>query len=306
MKNVLVYADAENEDDMYRPMCNVGGILDQVDTEGPSDECCRVYEQENFMGRRYDFCLYGVDDHGDDYTKYWQADTYGWHNEINSYHCGRKVGIRLCAHPNDTSTTSDKAAVNECRGGNDNVIEDFDRKPFIEGEVVDQADSVWIFKKPRHFAVIYEMPNCQGPSWIAYPNARQRYLQGIPSYGTASTVFEGSWDFYDGSNKFNPEGIAQLNQASSESVRLTPRLEMELFVTTRSTVMDDDHASFFARENAYTLRNFENRVICHEYPTVWYQETTERGERTGISGVYAIKVRQMYMPPEETTPDEDL
>jgi len=44
MKNVLVYADAENEDDMYRPMCNVGGILDQVDTEGPSDECCRVYE----------------------------------------------------------------------------------------------------------------------------------------------------------------------------------------------------------------------------------------------------------------------
>jgi hypothetical protein len=81
---------------------------------------------------------------------------------------------------------------------------------------------------------------------------------------------------------------------------------MELFVTTRSTVMDEDHASFFARENAYTLRNFENRVKCHEYPTVWYQETTERGERTGISGVYAIKVRQMYMPPEETTPDEDL
>ena len=149
------------------------------------------------------------------------------------------------------------------------------------------------------------MPGCQGPSWIAYPNARQRYLSGYPSYGTASTVFEGSWDFYDGSNKFNPEGVTQLNEGSSESVRLTPRLEMELFVTTRSTVMDADHESFFARENAYTLRNFTNRVMCHEYPTVWYNETG-RGERTGISGVYAIKVRQMYMPPEEPTPDEDL
>ena len=44
MKNVLVYEDAEDPDDMYRPMCNVGGILDTVDSEGPSDECCRVYE----------------------------------------------------------------------------------------------------------------------------------------------------------------------------------------------------------------------------------------------------------------------
>ena len=66
MKNVLIYEEAEG-DEKYRPMCNVGGILDQVDTEGPSDECCRVYEQDNFMGRRYDFCLYGVDDHDDNY-----------------------------------------------------------------------------------------------------------------------------------------------------------------------------------------------------------------------------------------------
>ena len=80
---------------------------------------------------------------------------------------------------------------------------------------------------------------------------------------------------------------------------------MELFVTTRSTVMDADHESLFTREQAYTLRNFENRVICHEYPTVWYNENG-RGERTGISGVYAIKVRQMYMPPEVVPAEEDL
>ena len=304
MKNVLIYEEAEG-DEKYRPMCNVGGILDQVDTEGPSDECCRVYEQDNFMGRRYDFCLYGVDDHDDNYQKYWQADTYGWHNEINSYHCGRKVGIRLCAHPGDTSTTADKAAVNECRGGNDNVIEDFGRRPFLEGEIVDEADSVWLFKKPRHFAVIYEMPDCKGPSWIAFPNARQRYLSGYDSYGTGSTAFEGSWDFYDGLKKFNPEGIAQLNQGSSESVRLTPRLEMELFVTTRSTTLDDNHMSLFERENAYTLRNFTDRVTCHDYPKTWWNENG-RGSRTGISGVMAIKVRQMYMPPAAVSVDEDL
>jgi hypothetical protein len=118
-------------------------------------------------------------------------------------------------------------------------------------------------------------------------------------------VFEGSWDFYDGLKKFNPEGIAQLNQGSSESVRLTPRLEMELFFTTRSTTNDEWHQSFFERENAYTLRNFTNRVTCHDYPKTWWQ-ADGRAERTGISGAYAIKVRQMYLPPEQVQPEEDL
>ena len=256
MKNVMVYNDAQNADDKYRPMCNVGGILDQVDTEGPSDECCRVYEQTDYRGRRYDFCLYDVDNAGDEYSKYWQADTYGWHNEISSYKCGDKVGIRLCAHPGDTSTTSDKAAENECRGGNENVIEDFGEAPQLTGQIVDEADSVWIFKKPSLWGVIYESPNCEGPSWIAYPNARQRYLQGFPAYGTGDTIFEGSWDFYDGTKRFNPEGVRQLTHGSSESVRLTPNIEMELFVTTKSTANDDNHQTFFERENAFTLRNF--------------------------------------------------
>jgi len=109
-------------------------------------------------------------------------------------------------------------------------------------------------------------------------------------------VFEGSWDFYDGNKKFNPEGVKQLKGGSSESVRLTPLLEMELFMTTNSTPMDDNHATFFERENAFTLRNFTDMIQCHEYPKTWYK-ATGFNNGVGVSSAYAIKVRQMYMPP---------
>lgn len=58
----MVYDDAATEDEKYRPMCHTGGIEKVADTEGPSDECCRVYEYEGFVGRHYDFCLYDVSD----------------------------------------------------------------------------------------------------------------------------------------------------------------------------------------------------------------------------------------------------
>merc|ERR1711978_733613 len=92
-KNVLQYDDEGlTEDEKTRPMCHVGGIDTEPDTEGPSA----------------DFCLYDVAQHEVPYQKYWQADTYGWHNEINSYWCGEDVAIRLCAHPGDNSSTDDK------------------------------------------------------------------------------------------------------------------------------------------------------------------------------------------------------
>ena len=63
-KNVLVYDDEGlTEDQKERPMCHVGGIEDEEDKEGPSAECCRVYEYADFKGRQYDFCLYDVDQH---------------------------------------------------------------------------------------------------------------------------------------------------------------------------------------------------------------------------------------------------
>lgn len=57
----------------------------------------------------------------------------------------------------------------ECRGGRDNVIESYERMSELDGMVTDKADSVWIMKEPRHFAVIFEDPGCTGPSWIAFP-----------------------------------------------------------------------------------------------------------------------------------------
>jgi len=61
-KNVLVYDDENlTEDQKERPMCHIGGIEDEPDLEGPSQECCRVYEYADFKGRQYDFCLYDVD-----------------------------------------------------------------------------------------------------------------------------------------------------------------------------------------------------------------------------------------------------
>ena len=73
----------ENTDALTRPMCSIGGVLDTVDTAGPSGPCCRVYEKDNFMGLHYDFCHYGLPT--DMTERYYQADQFGWHNEINSY-----------------------------------------------------------------------------------------------------------------------------------------------------------------------------------------------------------------------------
>ena len=141
-------------------MCHVGGIEDEVDTEGPSAECCRVYEFAGFKGRQYDFCVYDIHDRPETYSKYWQADTYGWHNEINSYWCGDDVAIRICAHPDDSSSTEDKAAVGECRPGNPNVLEDNGKQPQVPDPINEEGDSIWIFKMPKNACPVYELPNC--------------------------------------------------------------------------------------------------------------------------------------------------
>ena len=129
------------------------------------------------------------------------------------------------------------------------MIESYERMSTLDGMIADKADSVWVMKEPRHFAVIYEEPECRGPSWTAFPNARQRYIGGMQfeTYGTGNSVFEGSWDFYDGNKKFIPEGVKQLKAGSSESVRLTPGLEMELFFSTNNTPGDEFHSTMFER-----------------------------------------------------------
>lgn len=107
----------ERTDAETRPMCSIGGILDTEDIVGPSDPCCRVYEKDNFKGLHYDFCHYGP---ALDMTdRYYQADQFGWHNEINSYKCGKDVNIRLCTHAKDGSKFNGA----ECTPGNPNVHE---------------------------------------------------------------------------------------------------------------------------------------------------------------------------------------
>jgi hypothetical protein len=52
---------------------------------------------------------------------------------------------------------------------------------------------------------------------------------------------------------------------------------MELFFTTNSTSMDGNHQTWFERENAFTLRNFSDRIMCHEYPEMWHMDVGNIG-----------------------------
>lgn len=117
------------------------------------------------------------------------------------------------------------------------MIEDVGKKATMGATIIDQADSVWVTKVSGCApAVVYEDPGCQGPSWFAYPDIRQQKKEiGVPPYGDEYTVFEGSWDFYDGTKKFNTEGNTQLQYGSSQSVKLIPHVEFETFFTTHST-----------------------------------------------------------------------
>jgi len=64
----------------------------------------------------------------------------------------------------------------------------------------------------------------------------------VPAYGLDHTVFEGSWDYYNGTRAnfnsnpaMNSIGNLQLHWGSSESVKLDPRIEFETFFTTIDT-----------------------------------------------------------------------
>jgi len=56
------------------------------------------------MGLHYDFCHYGAPDDMTD--RYYQADSFGWHNEINSFKCGADVGIIMCNHIVNASSST--------------------------------------------------------------------------------------------------------------------------------------------------------------------------------------------------------
>ena len=97
-----------DEDYKKRPLCYLGGEWDKPDTQGPSEDCCRVYEDVDYKGRYFDFCLgsgkTGTWEPGTRYADYdftgrgdgnWQvAEDIGhetWGNEISSFKCAPNV-----------------------------------------------------------------------------------------------------------------------------------------------------------------------------------------------------------------------
>lgn len=49
--------EEKSGDGETRPLCNIGGFENQIDNQGPSDQCCRIYEYSLYKGRFMDFCI---------------------------------------------------------------------------------------------------------------------------------------------------------------------------------------------------------------------------------------------------------
>lgn len=106
-------------DGKSRPLCNISGFENQVDPQGPSDQCCRIYEYSLYGGRFRDFCIQedvtddtfkNWDDHKDKLFRNIQLDDYGWHNEMNSWKCGSMVWFEACQYPEDAKARMGEVA----------------------------------------------------------------------------------------------------------------------------------------------------------------------------------------------------
>ena len=106
-------------DGRSRPLCNIAGFENQVDPQGPSDQCCRIYEYSLYGGRFRDFCI--QEDVGPETFANWDAhkaklfrniqlDDHGWHNEMNSWRCGSMVWMEACQYPNDDKSRMGEVA----------------------------------------------------------------------------------------------------------------------------------------------------------------------------------------------------
>ena len=56
----VIKSEGLTGDDEFAPLCTTGGKLNESDTQGPSDMCCRVYAGEGFTDVHFDFCLYDI------------------------------------------------------------------------------------------------------------------------------------------------------------------------------------------------------------------------------------------------------
>ena len=316
MENVIIDND-ESGDASTRPMCFTNGdvSVDPItvpDTQGPSDGCCRVYEAGDFKGRHYDFCVYDPNQ----CSKKWDLDITGWHNEINSIWCADNSLFRLCAHINDTSSTADNWGMNECKGGQDTVLESLGKHATLRTGVDEASDSLWVFNNtcdgpnPQISAVVYDERDCNGNSYFAHPDVWYRDGTNGPKseYNAVDQAsvdpkfpkWRGSYDYYQGDKEVtftidNVEFTAkndQLDQGHDESVLLSNHLEFELFTTnTVGNTFDQD--GLFERHETYTLRQFSTVLdksvplndnvdpavyTCHNYPVDMNKAKTNGGK----------------------------
>ena len=81
-----------------RPLCTIAGFENKVDNQGPSDQCCRIYESSARTGNFRDFCIQSeikrydpnnpsavINEFEERLTRLIQLDDYGWHNEMTSW-----------------------------------------------------------------------------------------------------------------------------------------------------------------------------------------------------------------------------
>jgi len=227
----IIWGGEGNEppgDGSSRPLCNISGFEDQVDPQGPSDQCCRVYEYSLYSGRFRDFCIqYDVtedtyknwDDHKDKLFRNIQLDDYGWQNEINSWKCGSMVWFEACQYPEDAkgrmgevapvdgNTESDVRKVH-CDSG---ILQN--RAMIKKSDAADQISIGIIYKPPATTcdnppcpnnnpmpcnATIFDETECAGSSKLIRSDVI--YRPDIKSRGAVPTKeqrWQGSWLHYN-------------------------------------------------------------------------------------------------------------
>ena len=214
-----------------RPLCTIAGFENKVDNQGPSNQCCRIYEYSLYKGRFRDFCIqedienmcqiHAANAGGvDTLFRTIQLDDYGWHNEMNSWKCGSKVTIEACAYPDDDKTkqglvhpkTGDSASrIDNCNSG---IL--FNRA--MGADWSDRIDQISIgIAKPKCcdgptpcdpenpevcLATVYSDGDCGGASKkirsdVLYRPKEWEPLNGLIPY---ETRVKGSWDHYNGAS----------------------------------------------------------------------------------------------------------
>ena len=214
-----------------RPLCTIAGFENKVDNQGPSNQCCRIYEYSLYKGRFRDFCIQeDLDDYCtihdsnnggvDTLFRTIQLDDYGWHNEMNSWKCGSKVTIEACAYPEDDKDKQHlvhpKTGDSEQRKAQCNSGILFNRAMGADwSDRIDQI-SIGVAKPPccttpdgpicppEHpevcIATVYSDGDCGGASKKIRSDVLYRPKEWEPINASIpyATRIKGSWDHYNG------------------------------------------------------------------------------------------------------------